>query len=61
MTKVTKITFKAFVREQGADAIQGKGDGEPSLRKPLLTRKSTLRNGTNLLNKRRNYYETAYD
>lgn len=36
-TKVRKIAFKTFVREQGADAVQGKGCGEPSLRKPLLT------------------------
>ena len=31
-----------------ADAVQDKGDGESSLRKPLLTRKRTLINGTNL-------------
>ena len=39
-----------------ADAIQDKRDGEPSLRKPLLTQKSTLRNGTNILFIRRDSY-----
>ena len=37
-----------------ADATQDKGCGEPSLRKPLLTRKRTLRNGTYIINKGEN-------